>query len=117
MKDNEIKLQKSLSETAEKSKRYANKACYRLDNAFGLFRKLNKELDELEKKLDSIKEKMSQLGQPEQEEANGKVDFDIKRQLEKQVELLSKLSEENTMTAQERLSIALAIKDIAIWLK
>ena len=41
---------------------------------------------------------------------------EIKRELEKQLQLLSKLSEEKTLTVKERLEIAIAIKDIAIWL-
>lgn len=41
----------------------------------------------------------------------------IKKELEKQVELLSKLSEKEELTVRERLDIAIVIKEIAIWLK
>lgn len=42
---------------------------------------------------------------------------EIRKELEKQVELLSKLSEKEGLTVRERLDIAIAIKDIAIWIK
>ena len=42
---------------------------------------------------------------------------EIKKELEKQITILSKLSEKEDLTVRERLDIALTIKDIAIWIK
>lgn len=42
---------------------------------------------------------------------------EIKKELEKQIKILSKLSEKEDLTVRERLDIALTIKDIAIWIK
>lgn len=41
---------------------------------------------------------------------------EIKKELEKQLTLLSKLSDKDDLTVRERLDIALAIKELAIWL-
>jgi len=41
----------------------------------------------------------------------------VKKELEKQLQILSKLSEKEDLTVRERLDIAITIKDIAIWLK
>ena len=42
---------------------------------------------------------------------------EIKKELEKQIKILSKLSEKEDLTVREQLDIALTIKDIAIWIK
>ena len=41
---------------------------------------------------------------------------EIKKELEKQLMILSKLSDKDDLTVRERLDIALAIKELAIWL-
>lgn len=41
---------------------------------------------------------------------------EIKKELEKQLMILSKLSDKDDLTVRERLDIALAIKEPAIWL-
>ena len=89
-------------------------------------------LDEIEKKVDLITAKLEKLGEltgrKKRNDISGitvtlgdkereEVEEEIKKELEKQLQVLSKLSEKEDLTVRERLDIAIAIKDIAVWLK